>query len=249
MRNLQTKSFTFGSEAALVTYDDDTMEALTWETKDHNGKFIEGVKLNCIYSFRITVSDKHIFKYDMNGCIIGYSVDETCEWIYRKYVEEGIIEDGDWAYVNILSSEPIDPKLLDELSTTLRVRLAKRYGGELRVAVGNTGVLDSPANAVVFYVDDENYIIADRKEVIPDSGVFSGGLFGTEHVNNRIHGTIEGDMAELSRVLNRIRRNDHIQTFDLSLNDRGLCVTATGESGSIVRTLEVYGEKFKLGNK
>lgn len=249
MRNLQTKSFMFGSESALVTYDDDTHEALTWETKDHHGKFIDGVKLNCIYSFRTTISERHIFKYDMNGCIIGYNIDETCEWIYRKYVEEGIIEDGDWAYVNILSTEPIEPKLLDELSTALRVRLAKRYGGELRVAVDNTGILDSPANAVVFYADDDNYIVADRKEVMPDSGVFSGGIFGTEHVNNRVHGTIEGDMAELSRVLQRIRRNDTIEQIDFSLNSRGLVVTTTGESGSIVRTLEVYGEKFKLGNK
>lgn len=249
MRNLQTKSFVFGDSGVMVTYDDDTLEALSWETKDHNGKFIAGVKLNCVHDFRITVSEKHIFKHSLDGVVVGLNLEDTCEDIYRRYVNDGDIEDSDWAYVNILSAERLEPSVLMEIGSGLRHVYQQRYGGELNVAVGNDDIFNSPANVVIFYADGDNYVIADRKEVMPCSGVWGGGIFAPEHVNNRVHGTIESDMAELSRVLHRMRRNDHIQLVDFSLTDRGVVVTASAESGSIVRTLEVYGDKFKIGNK
>lgn len=249
MRNLLTKSFLFGEESAMVTYDDDTMEVLTWETKDHNGTFIEGTKLNCVYNFRVTISEKNVFKYDIDGVMVGYNLEDTCECIYRKYIEDGKISDSEWAHVNILSDEKIEPNVLEEIGQQLTVMLAQRYGGNIRVAVDNRDILDSPANVVIFYASDENYVIADRREVIPGSGTFGGGVFAEGCVRNSIHGTIEGDMSELSRVLHRIRRNDKISTIEFKNTDRGISVVASTDSGDIVRSIEIYGEKFKLGNK
>lgn len=251
MRSLLTKSFLFGEEAAMVTYDDETMTALTWATKDHHGSFIPGVKLSRVYSHRMSVDERHIFKFDIDGVWTKeFHLDDVCEKLYRMFLEDPDIEETDWAYLNIRSVMQIEDNILLEIGESLRQLYTTRFGGELHVAVVNVSITNEVAVPTIFYTDDENYLVADRKDVIVSEGSFGGGLFGMESVNNSIYGTVEADLAELSRIMFRIRRNPAIHSFEVEANGGNITFTAIRDAErTALNSLSVPGNKFKVCNK
>lgn len=251
MGTLITNSFLFGEIAAMVTYDDETMDVLTWATKDHHGNFIPGVKLNRVYNYRLSADERHIFKFDIDGVWAGdFNLDEVCEKLYRMFIEDPDINETDWAYLNIRSDMEIAPNVLIDIGERLSHHYTTTFGGELHVAVDNVGVTSAVAVPTIFYTSDENYIIADRKETIVSEGSFGGGLFGNESVPNAIHGTVEADLAELAKAMYRIRRNPAIHVLEVGINEAGITFAAYRDSeGKVSNTLNVPGDKFKLSNK
>lgn len=250
MGTLITNSFLFGEEAAMVTYDDETMDVLTWATKDHHGNFIPGTKLNYVNHFRLTVDERKVLEFDVDGDFTGrFCTDDVCEQLYRMYIGDNEIKDGDWAYINVLSPMPIRPDVLERLGAEIRQNYQRRYGGDICIALNNVNVYKSPAMAAVLYVSDEQYIIADRKETIVSEGSFGGGLFGNDSVPNTIHGTVEADLAELAKAMYRIRRNPAIHVLEVGINEAGITFAAYRDSeGNVNNTLNVPGDKFKISN-
>ena len=250
MGTLITNSFLFGEEAAMVTYDDETMDVLTWATKDHHGNFIPGTKLNYVNHFRLTVDERKVLEFDVDGDFTErFCTDDVCEQLYRMYVGDNEIKDGDWAYINVLSPMPIRPDVLERLGAEIRQNYQRRYGGDIHVALNNVDVYKSPAKAVVLYASDEQYIIADRQEAIVKDGSFGGSVFGNSSTHNSVYGTVESDLAELSKALYRIRRNPDIHILEVDINDDGIIFSAIRDpAGKYSTALSIVGDKFKLGN-
>lgn len=250
MRNLLTKSFLFGEEAAMVTYDDDTKDALTWATRDHHGNFIAGTKLNYINHFRLTVDERKVLEFDADGDFTGrFSTDDTCELLYRMYVGDNEIKDGDWAYINVLSPIPIRPDVLERLGAEIRQNYQLRYGGDIHIALNNVDVYKSPAKAVVLYVSDEQYVIADRQEAIVKDGTFGGSIFGNNSTHNSIHGTVTMDLEVLAKAIHRIRRNPEIISLEVDVSDSHIRFTAVkNEERTELNGVSIPGSKFKISN-